>query len=355
MKLPENFRREKGQTKEKLREIDNKEAKEKLRDKRRKKKGEKLNGIGWADESLRTRSRISLERRKKQLRGKIILINSALALVIIMFVLVGKVVSLNHSSGETVEDADKAGKQAEAETVKKDSKKGSSNKSKATPEPTPVVTEAPDGSERWIRKDLDSSKPMVALTFDDGPYAPVTERILKVLKKYDSSATFFCVGNRVPNYTSVVKQAYEQGCQLASHTYEHAILTKLKKKKITWQVEKVNQVMQDTIGCQATALRPPGGLVSDKVKSTVKVPMVCWNVDSEDWKSRNAKKVLERCASIEDGDIVLMHDLYPTTADAIEKLVPRLVKKGFQLVTVDELFYYKGIDAEAGTVYFSGK
>lgn len=326
-----------------------------MRDKRKNGQGEKLKGIEWAGESLRERSKISLAQRKKQLRGKMILINSALALVIIMFVLVGKVISLNRNSGETVKDASKAGKQAEAETVKKDGKKDSSQKSEATPKPTPVVTEAPDGSEQWIRKDLDSSKPMVALTFDDGPYAPVTERILKVLKKYDSSATFFCVVNRVPSYTSVVKQAYKQGCQLASHTYEHAILTKLNKKKITWQIEKANKVMQDVIGCRTTALRPPGGLVNDKVKNTVKVPMVCWNVDSEDWKSRNAKTILQRCASIEDGDIVLMHDLYPTTADAIEKLVPRLVKKGFQLVTVDELFYYKGIDAKAGTVYFSGR
>ena len=113
--------------------------------------------------------------------------------------------------------------------------------------------------------------------------------------------------------------------------------------------------MQDIAGCETTALRPPGGLISDKVKKAVGVPMVCWNVDSEDWKSRNKKKILERCASIEDGDIVLMHDLYPTTADAIEKLVPRLVKKGFQLVTVDELFYYKGIKVKPGEVYFSGK
>lgn len=98
-----------------------------------------------------------------------------------------------------------------------------------------------------------------------------------------------------------------------------------------------------------------GGAVNDKVKKNVKVPMVCWNVDSEDWKSRNTKKILERCHSIGDGDIVLMHDLYPTTARAVAKLVPQLKKKGFQLVTVDELFYYKGIKTEGGSVYFSGK
>ncbi len=328
-----------------------------MEDKRRKRMGGQSGGSFQKRDSLRERSKISLERRKKQIRGKIILINSALALVIIMFVMVGKVVSLNRHGGEGIEVAGRSGKQAEAESEKKDSKKDSSKKSESTPtpEPTPVATETPDGSVQWIRKDLDDSKPMVALTFDDGPYAPVTERILNVLKKYNSSATFFCVGNRVPNYISVIEKAYEQGCQLASHTYEHAILTKLKKKKINWQMDQVDKVMEDVIGCKTTALRPPGGAVNDTVKNTVKVPMVCWNVDSEDWKSRNKKKILERCTSIGDGDIVLMHDLYPTTADAVEKLVPRLVKEGYQLVTVDELFYYKGIEAKGGTVYFSGK
>lgn len=95
--------------------------------------------------------------------------------------------------------------------------------------------------------------------------------------------------------------------------------------------------------------------MNDRVKKAVKIPMVCWNVDSEDWKSRNTKKVLGRCRTIEDGDIVLMHDLYPTTAKAVTALVPQLHKKGFQMVTVDELFYYKGIKAEGGTVYYSGK
>jgi len=78
-------------------------------------------------------------------------------------------------------------------------------------------------------------------------------------------------------------------------------------------------------------------------------------VDTEDWKSRNAKSVLSECKVIQDGDIVLMHDLYPSTADAVKKLVPRLVKEGYQLVTVDELFHYKGIKAEGGKVYMSGR
>lgn len=305
--------------------------------------------------SLRERANRSLVKRKKELRAKMILLNSALALIIIMIVLVFKVVSLNRQGKGALEVSDKVSTQTDASGKKNDSKEDNKEKTDATETPAADATPAPSGAECWIRKDLEADKPMVALTFDDGPYTPVTKKILATLEKNDAKATFFCVGNRISKYSSVVKQAYSQGCQLASHTYEHAVLTKLKKQQIALQIKKTDEALQNVIGCSTTALRPPGGIVNDKVRNTVKVPMVCWNVDSEDWKSRNKKKILQRCNSIQDGDIVLMHDLYPTTAAAVEILVPRLKKKGYQLVTVDELFYYKGIEAEAGKLYFSGK
>lgn len=303
-----------------------------------------------SNKDLRERALHSRARRKKELRTRLILLNSALALVIIMIVLVCKVVSLNRQ-GSGAPDASKKG------SVKVEADKDKNSKKEKKPKATaaPTATPAPEGSAKWLRKDLDPSKPMVALTFDDGPYTPVTKRILKTLEKYDAKATFFCVGNRVPTYSDMVKKEYALGCQVASHTYGHVFLTKVKKKQIKAQVNKVDKVMEEIIGCSTTALRPPGGCVNDKVRSVVKVPMVCWNIDSEDWRSRNTSAVLKKCRSITDGDIVLMHDLYPTTAAAVEKLIPRLKKKGFQMVTVDELFYYKGIDAKGGKVYFSGK
>lgn len=303
--------------------------------------------------SLRERASKSRQRRKKELRSKVILINSGLALIIIMVILVWKVVSINSQGGSDANMADAPKHKAEAESDTSQNKKDKKQEEKASPSPAP--TEAPSGQDMWLRKDLDSDKPMVALTFDDGPYAPVTEKILKVLEKYNARATFFCVGNRIPSYTEVVKKAYSQGCQIASHTYEHKVLNNLKKNQINAQIKKTDRELQKVVGCSTTALRPPGGFVNDRVKKAVKIPMVCWNVDSEDWKSRNTKKVLGRCRTIEDGDIVLMHDLYPTTAKAVTALVPQLHKKGFQMVTVDELFYYKGIKAEGGTVYYSGK
>ena len=307
---------------------------------------------GMQEESLKKRALKSRMQRKRELRAKLILLNSGLALVVIMAVLVGKLISLNKAGNDILAVNDSSDTKISEAEKDSGSKKETEKKPETSAKPVePEVT----GSDRWIRRDLDPDKPMVALTFDDGPYTPVTKRILATLKKYDAKATFFLVANRIPKYPDVVKQAYEQGCQIASHTYEHKFLTTLKKDQITWQIEKADQAIEKVIGCKTTALRPPGGFVNAKVKKHVDVPMICWNVDSEDWKYRNSRKILKSCRNIKDGDIILMHDLYPTTAKAVAQLVPRLQKKGYQLVTVDELLHYKGLDAKGGKVYYSGQ
>ncbi len=237
-------------------------------------------------------------------------------------------------------------------TEKQDTQKKNAQKKDAA---TDENKEETQGKRVRIRKDLDPDKPMVALTFDDGPFTQVTRSILATLKKYDARATFFVVGNRVPAYSETLQMEYDQGCQIASHTYSHVYLSSLNKKQILRQIRKTDKEVKKVTGEKTMMVRPPGGFVSSTMRKTVPVPMIYWSVDTEDWKSRNTHKVLKRCQNIQDGDIVLMHDLYTTTAQAVEKLVPRLKKKGFQMVTVEELFYYKGIDAKAGRLYASGR
>lgn len=250
-----------------------------------------------------------------------------------------------------------------AEVVSRQEKQQEDQSGKAAQDEDSAAGDAQDGKDMQdaqgkrvrIRKDLDPNKPMVALTFDDGPFTQVTRSILATLKKYDSRATFFVVGNRVPAYSETLQMEYDQGCQIASHTYSHVYLSSLNKKQVLRQIRKTDKEVKKVTGEKTTMIRPPGGFVSSTMKKTVPVPMIYWSVDTEDWKSRNTHKVLKRCQNIQDGDIVLMHDLYTTTAQAVEKLVPRLKKKGFQMVTVEELFYYKGIDAKAGVLYASGR
>lgn len=144
--------------------------------------------------------------------------NSIIALCIILGVLVVKAISLNRENTRK-----EAAKEAAAEKKK--------NAAKQTPVPTATPTPAPVGSERWLRKDLDPSKPMIAMTFDDGPYSPVTEKILDVFEQNNGKATFFCVGSRVAEYASSVQRAYNMGCEIASHTYSHVYLTRLKAER----------------------------------------------------------------------------------------------------------------------------
>lgn len=301
------------------------------------------------EKSFSERGRISQKNREVILRARIMLAVTVVALAVIVTLLIVKLVNVgkdkqnNNESKQVIQTM--ATQKPEA-----DKKEDTDNK-KDNEKDTKTKT----GTKMWFRDDLDPDKPMVALTFDDGPYTKVTERIIKTLEENDAKATFFVVGNRVPAYKDILKKTYEQGNQIATHTYSHSYLTKVSKKEIRSELKKSREILQETIGCHFTGLRPPGGMVNDTVRETVKVPMYNWSIDTEDWKSRNVKSILTRCKSISDGDIVLMHDLYPTTADAVEKLVPRLKRQGYQLVTIDELMYYKGINAEAGKLYFSGK
>ncbi len=206
-----------------------------------------------------------------------------------------------------------------------------------------------------IRKDLDADKPMIALTFDDGPYTPVTVKIINALVKNDARATFFMVGNRVATYKSAVLKVYRTGNQIAGHTYDHADMSCMKTKKIIWEMNKMNDAIEKITGHIPEILRPSYGDISNRMRKEIDVPMVCWSVDTQDWKYRNSKQIFKNIKNVSDGDIVLMHDLYPTTAKAVEKMIPYLEKKGYQLVTIDELYYYKHIKLKNGCVYKSAK
>ena len=300
-------------------------------------------------------SRDDKRRRKRRQRTEEnpksvwIMMSAAVVLGVVIIAMVAQLVRLNRQ-GERLNTQTKT--EASVDNSAENSKKaGESKKAKGTE--APQETQAP--AVEHIRKDLDPDKPMVALTFDDGPYDRVTNRIVKVLAKNDSRATFFVVGNRVERYADTMKNAFNKGNQISTHTFDHGDLSKMKKKQIRRELTRAFRVMKKINGEEPTMLRPPYGNVNDKMRRTIKIPMIYWSVDTEDWASRNSKKILKKCKSISDGDIVLMHDLYPSTAGAVEKLVPKLRKKGFQLVTGEELFYYKGIDAEGGKVYFSGK
>ena len=212
-----------------------------------------------------------------------------------------------------------------------------------------TVAEAPF----YIRTDLDPGKPMVALSFDDGPNAKTTSVILDTLEQNHGSATFFMVANRLSKQGNAdcAKRMVSLGCQLGNHTYDHSHYGKdVTPADIT---NGINAIKNAT-GYVPSVFRPTGGYLSDTIKNNAAAPICLWSVDTNDWKYKDAarigKYVLDHA---QDGDIILMHDIYKTSAEAVQKFVPELVKRGFQIVNIAELAYYKDAEMQNGHVYSS--
>ena len=193
---------------------------------------------------------------------------------------------------------------------------------------------------------VDPSKPMIALTFDDGPRASVTNRILDSLSQYGGRATFFMVGTNVPHNGDVIRRMVAQGCEVANHTNDHKYISKLSSDGIVSQVSAVNQKVAAVCGVSPVVMRPPGGYVdahSLSVLGSMGMPAIMWSIDTRDWQHRNAQRTINNVLSqVKDGDIILMHDIYDATADAAVVLIPELTARGYQLVTVSELAAARG-------------
>ena len=199
---------------------------------------------------------------------------------------------------------------------------------------------------------IDPNKPMIALSFDDGPNEKTTIPILDTLKEYDSVATFFILGNRVSSNVDILERMIEEGNEIGNHSYSHKELTKLSNDALREQILLTQNAVNDHISLEPKLMRPTYGSYNDNLKSQVQMPLILWSVDPMDWKSRNAKAVTDHILeNVKDGDIVLMHDIYDSTAEAVESLVPKLIQMGYQLVTVSELFEARGEVLEGGQIY----
>ena len=204
---------------------------------------------------------------------------------------------------------------------------------------------------------IDIAKPMVALTFDDGPdYEDVTTRILDTLKQYGGHVTFFQLGNRAEKLPGLMSRMAEEGHEIACHTYDH---THYGTDVTSDDIIRANDVIEQSCGQRPSAFRSPGGETTDLIRQTCGqegIPVVYWSLDTADWQSRNADSICDVVMDrISDGDIVLMHNIYDSTADAVERIVPFLVEEGYQLVTVSQLILAKtGHPPVPGEQYVNG-
>lgn len=197
-----------------------------------------------------------------------------------------------------------------------------------------------------------STKKMLALTFDDGPHGTYTSQILQALTKFGGHATFFMLGNRAVNYTDVIKEIVAQGSELGNHSWSHPQLTKLSVAQINKEINDTQNVIEKAAGKAPKLVRPPYGAINPTVKATIPMPLILWNIDTEDWKSKNVDAILKIATSqARDGSIILMHDIYKTSEEAAVKLIEHFSHEGYQLVTISELFQAKGKSLVSGKAY----
>jgi len=200
-------------------------------------------------------------------------------------------------------------------------------------------------------RNIDPNKPMVALTFDDGPSPEYTPEILKVLKENDAKATFFVLGTLAELNPDILKQIEEDGNEIGNHTYSHLDLTELEKPALDYQVLTTQEIVRRATGKAPILLRPSYGFIDEVVKE-IDMPIILWSIDSLDWQSKNPDVIYDRVLNdIKDGDIILMHDIYKSSVEAVSRILPELIRRGYQLVTVSELARARGIPLNSGNVY----
>ena len=219
------------------------------------------------------------------------------------------------------------------------------------PEDAPEAEVSPE--EPYVRT-IDPTGPMVALTFDDGPHQVYTGQILDILEENHAVATFFEVGVNAARYPDVLTRMAELGCEIGSHSNAHKDLSKLKQDTLLADLDAADQAIAAATGQAPTLLRPPYGAVNKTVKYATGRSVITWTVDTQDWLSQDAQKVIDSIQSLEslDGEIVLLHSTYETTVEAMKTVVPWLIEEGYQLVTVSELMaYYYGELLQPGQFY----
>ncbi|MGW2522383.1 polysaccharide deacetylase family protein [Streptomyces sp. NPDC001617] len=205
----------------------------------------------------------------------------------------------------------------------------------ATNTPAQTVTAQPDQG----KDSTDCSKlKCLALTFDDGPAVPYTGTLLKYLAQYKARATFFVVGQNVATHPEVVRAEMESGHEVGNHSWNHPVLTNLTSAQVRSQLERTSAAIKAATGKEPTLFRPPYGAIDGTVRAVTPLSPVLWTMDTEDWKYPNAAKVAQSVISkAKRNDVILIHDIHPTSVAAVPEILRTLTAQGYHFVTVSHL------------------
>jgi peptidoglycan/xylan/chitin deacetylase (PgdA/CDA1 family) len=194
---------------------------------------------------------------------------------------------------------------------------------------------------------------VVALTFDDGPSKEYTEDILDILKEEGATATFFVLGNRIKGNEDILIRMIEEGHEIGIHGYSHKYFTEIGKEKTKRSIERTSDIIEEVTGICPVFVRPPYGKSNKTIRKYVAYPFIKWQKDSNDWKERlsDEQVIYNATYDLEDGDIILFHDIHARTLKILEEVIEEIKKQGFIIVSVDELFQIKDIEPQDGIIY----
>ena len=223
------------------------------------------------------------------------------------------------------------------------------------PEVQEVVVEEEQVEEELEELVLTPDTPMIAFTFDDGP-GKYTDQLLTLFEENDGRASFFVLGSNVVKYPEVIKRMDELGFEIGNHSYSHAKLTELTPEYLDAEVEWTNDELNRVLGHGSALVRPPYGAVNEAVRTSVPYPFAFWSVDTLDWQLKDSTAIADYILNtVQDGDVVLLHDIYGFTLEAMQIVVPELKARGYQLVTFSEMMNVHGVTMENGQKYFNCK
>lgn len=184
----------------------------------------------------------------------------------------------------------------------------------------------------------------IALTFDDGPHPRYTERILNILDEYGIKATFFVIGVNIRNYPEPLALIKAAGHEIANHSFSHDNSNDLDASSAIGEMRRCEELILERVGVKPKLFRPPRGANNADVERAAMemgYSVVLWSIDTLDWKNTPAQEIAKNvCENIRGGDIILMHDYTSgknTTCDALSLIIPALLEKGYEFVTVSEL------------------
>lgn len=182
----------------------------------------------------------------------------------------------------------------------------------------------------------------IALTFDDGPHQLLTPKLLDILKEKTCKATFFVMGVKVNQHVHILKRAIAEGHEIANHVWDHPVISKLTFNKLEYQLKRTQDAIFNSTGYRTKVMRPPYGntypKMNQQVTSGLNHSVIMWSYDTQDWRFPPPNELVSNArAKVQTGDIILCHDIFPGTIEAMPSLLDSFLQSGYKLVTVSKL------------------